>query len=40
MIPDVPFTFAEVSLHNGPFSALTGMGSLCAPTKTVTVKKK
>jgi hypothetical protein len=29
-IPDVPFTFAEVNLHNGPYSALTGLGNLCA----------
>jgi hypothetical protein len=29
-VPDVPFTFAEAALHNGPYSALTGLGSLCA----------
>ncbi len=39
-LPDVPFTTAEVELHNGPFSALTGVGNLCAPTTTTTVKKK
>ncbi len=39
-LPDVPFESAEVSLHNGPFSALTGVGNLCAPTTTTTVKKR
>jgi hypothetical protein len=29
-IPDVPFSFAEVNLHNGPYSALTGLGDICA----------
>ncbi|HXB66063.1 MAG TPA: hypothetical protein VNV42_14435 [Solirubrobacteraceae bacterium] len=39
-VPDVPFTSAEATLPGGPYSALTGLGDLCAPTKTVTVKKK
>ncbi len=39
-LPDVPFSSAEVELHNGPYSALTGNGNLCAPTTTTTVKKK
>lgn len=39
-LPDVPFTLAEASLHNGPYSALTGIGNLCAPTKVVIVRKK
>ncbi len=39
-LPDVPFSTAEVELHNGPYSALTGVGNLCAPTTTTTVKKR
>ncbi len=39
-LPDVPFSTAEVELHNGPYSALTGTGNLCAPTTTTTVKRK
>ncbi len=39
-LPDVPFSTAEVELHNGQYSALTGVGNLCAPTTTTTVKKR
>ncbi len=39
-IPDFPFTTAEVTLPQGPFSALAANGNLCAETTTKTVKKK
>jgi hypothetical protein len=41
-VPDQPFESFELSLHNGPYSALAANGNLCAPTttKTVSVKKK
>jgi hypothetical protein len=41
-VPDQPFTSFELTLPEGPYSALTanGNGDLCASTRTVTVKKK
>ncbi len=39
-VPDVPFSTFELTLPQGPYSALTANGNLCARTKTVTVKKK
>ncbi len=39
-VPDVPFNTFELTLPQGPYSALTANGNLCALTKTVTVKKK
>jgi len=39
-IPGVPFEEATVTLPAGPYSEFTGIGNLCKPTKTVTVKKK
>ena len=39
-VPDVPFSSFELTLHNGPYSALTANTNLCRPTKTVTVTKK
>jgi hypothetical protein len=39
-VPDVPFSTFELTLPQGPYSALTANGNLCALTKTVTVKKK
>jgi hypothetical protein len=36
----VPFSAFELTLPQGPYSALTANGNLCALTKTVTVKKK
>lgn len=38
-LPDVPFSLAEASLHNGPYSALTALGDLCATT-TTTIHRK
>ena len=39
-MPDEPVTSFELTLPEGPYSALTALGNLCAATKTVTVKKK
>ena len=39
-IPGVPFEEAVVTLPAGEYSEFTGIGNLCKPTKTVTVKKK
>jgi len=39
-IPGVPFEEATVTLPAGPYSEFTGIGNLCAPTRTTTVKKK
>ena len=39
-IPDEPVGSFELTLPQGPDSALAANGNLCAPTKTVTVKKK
>ena len=39
-IPDFPFSTVEVTLPEGPYSALAANGNLCAETTTKTVKKK
>ncbi len=39
-VPDQPFSSFELTLPEGPYSALTNAGNLCSLTKTVTVKKK
>jgi hypothetical protein len=39
-VPDQPVSSFELTLPQGPFSALTANGNLCSLTKTVTVKKK
>jgi hypothetical protein len=39
-VPDVPVGSFELTLPQGRFSALTANGSLCSPTKTVTVRKR
>jgi hypothetical protein len=39
-VPDAPFSTFELTLPQGPFSALAANGDLCATTRTVTVKKK
>jgi NHL repeat len=38
-VPDQPFSTFELTLPQGKFSALTANGNLCAPTKTVLVKR-
>jgi hypothetical protein len=39
-VPDVPVGTFELTLPEGPYSALAANGNLCAPTKTVLVKRK
>jgi uncharacterized repeat protein (TIGR01451 family) len=39
-VPDAPFSSFELTLPEGPDSALTSDGSLCSPTHTVIVKKR
>jgi hypothetical protein len=39
-VPDQPVSSFELTLPQGPSSALAANGNLCALTKTVTVKKK
>ncbi|HWY17944.1 MAG TPA: hypothetical protein VNY27_04445 [Solirubrobacteraceae bacterium] len=39
-VPDQPVTSFELTLPQGPFSALTANGDLCALTRTVLVRKK
>jgi hypothetical protein len=39
-VPDAPFNTFELTLPEGPYSALAANGNLCAETKMVTVSKK
>ncbi len=39
-VPDEPVTSFELTLPEGPYSALTALGNLCSTTNTVTVTKK
>jgi hypothetical protein len=39
-VPDQPVSSFELTLPQGPYSALTANGNLCALTRTVLVKKK
>jgi hypothetical protein len=39
-VPDDPFSTFELTLPEGPYSALAANGNLCAPTTTKTVKKR
>jgi hypothetical protein len=38
--PDVPFDTFELTLPQGPFSALAANGNLCQPSKTTTTNKR
>jgi len=38
--PDVPFDTFELTLPQGPFSALAANGNLCQRTKTTTIRKR
>ncbi len=38
--PDVPFNSFELTLPQGPFSALTANGDLCQPSKVTTINKR
>ncbi len=39
-VPDTPFSSFDLTLPQGPFSALTANGNLCALKRTVTVEKR
>jgi hypothetical protein len=39
-VPDQPFNTFELTLPEGPYSALAANGNLCAPTATKTVSKQ
>jgi hypothetical protein len=39
-VPDEPVTSFELTLPQGPYSALAANGNLCAPTKTILRKRK
>jgi hypothetical protein len=39
-VPDDPFSSFEITLGQGPYSALAANGNLCKPTVTKTVRKK
>jgi hypothetical protein len=39
-VPDSPFNTFELTLPQGPYSALAASGNLCTPTTTKTIKKK